>query len=177
MDAPLPRNFFKIYNLRTANAVKMKCTTVVYLHETFHLTKDLGVAHRAWPKTSQKKPKNRFFGSIFRIFRNISKTVTYVILCLALHHWWKFCTNGTWFGLVIYQKPPKSSQKSYFLLVWETLNLYNLTTTNAIKMNLTRIVYLHETFHLQETWGIHHTGKWGVVEKSLKTSHKMRFLG
>ena len=54
MDAPSPRNFFKIYNLRTTNAMKMKLTTVVYLHETFHLTKDSGVAHRAWEGVAKK---------------------------------------------------------------------------------------------------------------------------
>ena len=37
MDAPSPRNNLEIYNLGTANATKMKLTTIMYLHETFHL--------------------------------------------------------------------------------------------------------------------------------------------
>ena len=41
-----PWNYFKIYNLRTTNAMKMKLGSIVYLHETFHLTKDLRVAQR-----------------------------------------------------------------------------------------------------------------------------------
>ena len=39
----------------------MKLTTIMYLHETFHLTKDLAVAHRAWKgvveKPLKKSPK------------------------------------------------------------------------------------------------------------------------
>ena len=50
--------------------------------------------------------------------------------------------------------PPKSSQKSYFLLLRETLKTYNLTTTDAIPMKLNRIMYLHETFHLGKNWGV-----------------------
>ena len=118
---------------------------------------------RTWPKNLWKKPQKLvFLGPFPRIFNNISKPVTYVILCFILHHWWKFCTNWTWFGLVIYQKQPKSSQKSYSLLLRETLELYNLTTTNAIPMNFTRIVYLHETFHLPKNWGVTHTAKEGL---------------
>ena len=133
---------------------------------------------RAWPKNLWKKPqKIDFLGSFLRIFNNISKPVTYVVLSLALNHWWKFCTNWTWIGLVIYDKPPKSSQKFYFLLVRETLKLYNLTTTNAIPMQLTRIVYLHEAFHLTQNWGVTHREKEGRVQKLLNPNHKMRFLG
>ena len=161
MDAPSPWKLLKISNLRTRNAMKMKLGKIVYRYDTFHLTKDLGVTHRKWQdvakKPLKKAPKIGFLEPFLRIFNNISKPVTYVILCLILHYWWKFCTNWIWFGLVIYQKQPKSSQKSYSLLLWETLELYNLTTTNAIPMKLTRIVYLHETFHLPKNWGVNHT--------------------
>ena len=37
MDAALPRNNLKFYNLGTANAIKMKLTTIMYLHKTFDL--------------------------------------------------------------------------------------------------------------------------------------------
>ena len=37
MDAAPPRNNFKFYNLGTTNAIKMKLTTIMYLHETFDL--------------------------------------------------------------------------------------------------------------------------------------------
>ena len=80
---------------------------------------------RAWSKNLwQKPPKLDFWGPFLGIFNNISKPVTYVILCLTLRHWWKSCTNWTWFGLVIYLKPPKSRQKSYFLLVRQTSKIY-----------------------------------------------------
>ena len=61
MDAALPRKLLKIYNLRTTNAIKMKLGTIVYLHETFYLTKDLGVTHKEWQGVVEKP---RFFGSI-----------------------------------------------------------------------------------------------------------------
>ena len=34
--------------------MKMKRTTIVSLHETFHLKKDLGVTHRAWDGVAEK---------------------------------------------------------------------------------------------------------------------------
>ena len=37
MDAALPRKHMKIYNLTTTNAIKAKLTTIIYIHETFHL--------------------------------------------------------------------------------------------------------------------------------------------
>ena len=81
----------KIYNLRTTNAMKMKFGTLVYLHETYHLTKDLSVTYREWQgvaeKPLKKAPQKVFLCPFLGIFSNISKPVTYAILCLALHHW------------------------------------------------------------------------------------------
>ena len=37
MDAAPPRNNLKFYNFGTPNAIKMKLTTIMYLHEAFHL--------------------------------------------------------------------------------------------------------------------------------------------
>ena len=55
----------KIYNLRTTNAMKMKFGTLVYLHKTYHLTKDLSVTYREWQgvaeKPLQKAPKKVFY--------------------------------------------------------------------------------------------------------------------
>ena len=75
---------------------------------------------------------------------------------LALHHWLKFCTNPTSFGGVILEKPPRSSQKLYFLLLRKHLKVYNLTTRNGIMMKLTRIMYLNKTFHLAKALGVTH---------------------
>ena len=156
--APLPRKHLKFYNLRTTNAIKMNSGRIVYLHKTFDLANDLGVAQRGSEGVAQKplkKPsKMTFLGPFPRIFKNISKPVTYVIFCHALHHWWKFCTNRIWFGLIIYEKPPKSSPKFPFFLVGETLKTFNLRTTNAMTMKLGTIVYLHETFHLTKELGV-----------------------
>ena len=57
MAAPSPRNLLKIYNLRATNAMKMKLGTIVYLHEIFHLTEDLGVAQRVWQGVAKKPLK------------------------------------------------------------------------------------------------------------------------
>ena len=153
----LVRETLKTSNLTTTNAITMKLTTIVYHQENFHLTKDLGVAQRCSGgvagKPVKKCQKMGFFGSIFRISKTISKTVTYMILCHALHRWWKFCANWTWFGDVIHEKPPENSLKCLFLLVPEILKIYNLRTANAMKMKLTRVVYLYETFHLTKDFG------------------------
>ena len=105
MDAPSHRRLLKIYNLKTTNAMKMKLIAIVYLHKTFHLTKDLGVTHRTWEgvteKLLKKSQKISFLAPFFQIFRSISETITYVILCLALHHWWKCSTNQTSFGVLV----------------------------------------------------------------------------
>ena len=47
----------KLHNLRTTNAINMKLGTIVYLYETYHLTKDLGAILRAWQVVAQKPPK------------------------------------------------------------------------------------------------------------------------
>ena len=64
-DAPSPGKLLKNYMLRTTNAIKMKLITIVYLDETFHLTKDLGMAQRGLKgvarKPLKKTKKNRFF--------------------------------------------------------------------------------------------------------------------
>ena len=177
----LVRETLEIYNLRTTNARIMKLARIVYLHESFHLTKDLGVAQEGSGgvagKPLKKCPKMGFFGSIFRIFKIISKTVTYLILCIALHRWWKFGTNPTRFGLVMSQKPPKSSPKCPFFLLRENLKIYNLRTTNALNVKLTRIVYLHETFHLTKNLGVAQRGSGAWTENLWKKPPKMGFLG
>ena len=45
MDAALPQNHLKIYNLTTANATLMKLTTIFYLNK--NLAEDWGVTHKA----------------------------------------------------------------------------------------------------------------------------------
>ena len=174
MDAASPWKHWKIYHLTTINSIKMKLTTILYIHKNIYLGKNLGVAHRV-PEDVVEEPLKKsqkigFLALFPRIFKTTSKTVTYMMPYLALHYWWNFCTNWSWFGVIIYKKPPKSSQKSYFLLVRETyityiynLKIYNLTTTNAIPMKFTRVMYLHETFHLAKNWSVTHRSKEGVV--------------
>ena len=57
MAALSPQKLLKICKLRTTNAMKMKLGMVVYLHEIFHLTKDLGVAQRVWQGMAKKPLK------------------------------------------------------------------------------------------------------------------------
>ena len=157
--------------------MKMKLGMIVYLHETFHLTKGLGLTQRVLEGVTKKPPKKTpklgFLAPFLGIFRTTSKTVTYVILCLALHHWRKFCTNPTWFRVIIHEKPPKSSPKSPFLLVQETSKIYNLRTTNAMKMKLGTIVDLHEIFHLTKDLHVNHKAWQGVAKKPLKKVLKL----
>ena len=77
----------------------MKLTKIVYLYKTFHLTKNLGVAQSSSGgvdgKPLKKIPKMGFLGPFLGSFKNLSETVTYVILCFTLKRWSKFCANGT----------------------------------------------------------------------------------
>ena len=73
------------------------------------------------------------------------------------------------------QKPPKSSHKSPFLLVRESLKIYNLRTTNAMKMKLGKIVYLHETFCLTEDIGVTFRAWQGMAKKPPKKLQKVGF--
>ena len=76
--------------------------------------------------------------------------------CLALHPCRNFCTNMTLFGGEILEKPPRSSQKLYFLLLQKPLKTHNFTTTNAILMKITTIIYLNDTLYFTRNWGVTH---------------------
>ena len=56
------------------------------------------------------------------------------------------------------------------------LKIYNLTTTNAILMKLTTIMYLNEIFHSAKNWGVSHRAWESVNRKPLKKSQKISFL-
>ena len=105
-------------------------------------------------KPLKKIQKNVFLASFLGIFRTIYKTVLHMIVCSAMHHWSKFQKNLTTFGGVKLKNTPKSSLKSTFLVAWKHLKIHNSGTTNAILMKLTKIMYLHDTFHLAKNWGI-----------------------
>ena len=72
MDAPSPQKHFQFYNFITTNAIKMKLTTSIDLHNTFHLAKSFGCNSEGVGgrnrKTSKNKPENQFFGLFFRKF-------------------------------------------------------------------------------------------------------------
>ena len=74
------------YNLTITNAILMKLTTTMYLHETFHLAKNWDGTHRVYEGVNEKL-ENESFALIFTNFLTTSKTVTYVMHYLALHHW------------------------------------------------------------------------------------------
>ena len=64
----LPRNHLNIYSLGTTNAIKMKLSTIIYHHGTFHLVEKLGrnsegVRQRK-RKAFQNEPKNQFLDAI-----------------------------------------------------------------------------------------------------------------
>ena len=121
--------------------------------------KNWGVTKRTWEGVIQRLPniseKFSFLAEFLGIFDIFQKTVIYMMRYLAMHHWRKSGTNSTSsFGGVILEKPPRSSQKLYFLLLRKHLKVYNLTTRNGIMMKLTRIMYLYDTFHLVKNWGV-----------------------
>ena len=43
----LLRKHLKIYNLATTNVILLKLTTIIYPYETFSLSKNWGITHRA----------------------------------------------------------------------------------------------------------------------------------
>ena len=55
------------------------------------------------------------------------------------------------------------------------LKNYNLRTTNATKMKLGTIMYLHETFRLTEYLGITFRAWQGVAKKPPKKTQKLGF--
>ena len=57
---------------------------------------------------------------------------------------WEFRLYWTIFGEVRAQKPPKKDHFTNAESVRKTLKTFNFTTTNAILMKLTTIIYLHE---------------------------------
>ena len=57
--------------------------------------------------------------------------------------WWKFWQIWTIFRGVRTQKPPNKGHSMDAESVRKTLKAFNLTTTNAILMKLTAIMYLH----------------------------------
>ena len=128
----LLRNYLKVYNLATTNAILMKLTTIMYLHDTFHL----GLGLQDYIKTCN---------TCDALYWNI-----------GLHCCFKFQKNLTAFGGVKIRKPPRSSLQWQFLLVGKHLKIHNLATTNAKLMKLTTIMYLHGTFYLAKDWGVTH---------------------
>ena len=149
----------------------------MYLHETFLLVKRWGVTQREKEGVGQKllnpNHKMRFFGSFFRIFSPISKNIMYLMQNIVLHYCSKFEKNLNTFGGVMAKKPPKSTQKWYFLLVGKHLKIHNLPTINSTPIKLTRIMCLHETFHLARNWGVTHRAWERVVKKPAKNSMKL----
>ena len=79
----LPRNFFKIYNLRTTNAIQMKLGMIVYLHDTFHFTKDLGVMQRSLGGVAGKPLKKWVF---WLHFSNFQKYIKNLNICDTSHY-------------------------------------------------------------------------------------------
>ena len=101
----------------------MKLTTIMYLHETFHLPKDLGVTHRAKEGVVQKllktNHKMRFLGQFLGIFRTMSKTIIYVMHNIDFNYCAKFQKDLTKFKGVMAKKSRKNTQKWYFLAGWK----------------------------------------------------------
>ena len=59
--------------------------------------------------------------------------------------WWEFRQYWTIFGRLRAQKPPKKDHFMDAKSVRKTLKSFNLTTSNAVMMKLTTVMYLHES--------------------------------
>ena len=111
---PLLWKPLKIYNLITANATLMKRTTIMYLYETFHLTKDWSVTHRVYEGVNKKplkiSQKFSFLAQFLGTFNTKLKTVLYVMHYLTLRYWSKFQTNLVPCGGVMAKKYPEADK-------------------------------------------------------------------
>ena len=68
---------FEIHNLATTNAILMKLTAIMYLHETFHWLK-IGaspIGHKKALSTSENQPQNELFQLIFWNFLGITSQI------------------------------------------------------------------------------------------------------
>ena len=67
----------------------------------------------------------------------------------------KILYKSDFIGGVILEKPPRSSQKSNFLLLRKPLKIYNFTMTNARLMKLTTLI-ISMRLYLTKNWGVTH---------------------
>ena len=74
--------------------------------------------------------------------KNSNPSIFFKQRCCLLEYylWWEFQQYWTVFGGAIQKRPFHGC-----LIDTETLRTFNLTTTNAILMKLTMIMYLHES--------------------------------
>ena len=70
--------------------------------------------------------------------------------------WSKFQQTRAIFGGERAQKPPKWGHFMDAASPQQHFKIYNLTTTNAILMKLTTIMYLRKKFNLAKDWGVTH---------------------
>ena len=101
---------------------------------------------RVWPKSLWKNsPKIVFLAPFFGIFRTVSETITYVILCLALHHWW----NGLYKSDLIWGcNLWKTTQKQPKILIFENLWKLVIQSTREIIYYRNYLQMNHETFQV-----------------------------
>ena len=106
------------------------------------------------------------------------KNLNFSKILLGQYLWCRFQQDRTIFGGVRAQNLPKMAHFMDAASPRKHWKIYNLTTTNAIKIKLTTISYLHivSHFHLAKDLGVTHRAWEGVVEKPLKKSHKIGFL-
>ena len=79
---------------------------------------------------------------------------------------WTYQQNWTIYGGKISNPPPKKRGAGMYVpLIWKSLKLWNLATTNAILMKLIMIMYICKIFHLAENWDIKHRAPEGMNKK------------
>ena len=103
----------------------------LYLFDFSHLQEEMG--GQSWTKRALSPSSS---------YENSNPSIFFKQRCCLLEYflWWEFQQYWTIFGGV--------TQKGPFHRCWvdtKTLRTFNLTTTNAILMKLTMIMYLHES--------------------------------
>ena len=127
---------------------------------------------RAWPK-NLKKTQKLFFWLNFLEF-----SVLYQNRNICNSKYWPALLFQIWeeSESILGSYGPKSTQKWDFLWVGKHLSIDNLATTNAMKMKLFRIVYLHKTFHFTKDMGVTFRVWQDVALKPPKKPPKICFL-
>ena len=118
--------------------------------------------------------KIKFLAWFQVFFKNKMKTVICLMHYNALHHWSKFQTNFSTFQWVTFKKPPRSSLKLNFLLVWKHLKFQNSRTTDQTQMKIGQDMNHLNTFNIPKSEGVNEWVGGGHNQKTTRKYHEIK---